>query len=467
MKLDQAIEIGRLDAHDQAALVRRGELSGAELVETAIQRIEALDGALASVSWRAFDQARARAAALPKDAPMAGVPWLVKDSLDYPEQPSRAGSRSRDLRPATGAYPFAQTWDAAGLVAVGKSAMPEFGLLPTTEPLSAAATRNPWSLGYSPGGSSGGAGAALAAGLVPLAHGSDGAGSIRIPASCCGVVGLKPGRGATVRARARSLVEDLLVGDSLMSRSVRDVSWAFAASHVDPAHLAPPPGRRLRIALSVEGLHPGPVHPEARAAAEAAAELCASLGHEVEAAAPVFDRPAALEAMHVLWALDAAEAAAAVRASGQDPSAVLEPWTCALEARAEHVSPLQLEAALRVAAELPHPLAAFHARYDVMLTPTLTAPPPRLGEITGAKPADELFERMFGWLSFTILQNLAGTPAISLPLAWSPQGLPVGVMFAAARGGELLLLDLARELEAAAPWAGRWPQGASHAAAAG
>ncbi|MES2032616.1 MAG: amidase family protein, partial [Pseudomonadota bacterium] len=333
MTRDDALAIGRLDAHAQAALIRAGEVSAAELVESAIQRIEMLDPALDAISEPAFDIARARAARPLPDGPMAGVPWLIKDSLDYPGLPSRGGSRSRSDEPVSQSYPFTRIWDAEGLVPVGKSAMPEFGLLPTTEPLMRPPTRNPWSRDRSPGGSSGGAAAALAAGLVPLAHGSDGAGSIRIPASCCGVVGLKPGRGASVRVRARSVIEDLIVSDVLMSRSVRDTAWAFAAAHPDrPDMVREPRARRLRIAFNLDTLDGGPTDPQVAQAAQRIAALCENLGHTVAPASPDIDRPAALEAMHVLWAHDGADCVDGVRGSGRDPATVLEPWTCALGA---------------------------------------------------------------------------------------------------------------------------------------
>lgn len=458
MRLDEALRIGRLDAHDQAALVKSGELSAAEAVEAAILRIEALDPSLHAITATAFDMARARAVT-PPDGPMAGVPWLIKDSLDYPGLPSQAGSRSRPTTPAVRGFDFTRRWDEAGLIPLGKTAMPEFGLLPTTEPLLRPPTRNPWSMGHSPGGSSGGAGVALAAGMVALAHGSDGAGSIRIPASCCGVVGLKPGRGATVRVRARNVIEDLIVGDVLMSRSVRDTAWAFAAAHPDrPAMVREPGVRRLRIGLCLDTVHGGAPDVQVADAARRAAALCEALGHKVEIAAPDLDRPATLEAMQTLWIHDGADTVDAARGAGLDLEAVLEPWTLALGAMADALPVAALERAFSQMAAAPERLHAFYGRYDVMLTPTLTAPPPRIGQMAPSVAPDLLMERMFAWTGYTFLQNLSGTPAISLPLAWSAEGLPIGVMFAADRGGEDLLLSLAYELEAAQPWAHLWPE---------
>lgn len=457
MNLADALAIGKRDAHDQAALIRSGQLSAAELTEAAILRIEALDPGLGAVSARGFELARARAAQPLGDGPMSGVPYLLKDSLDYPGLPGRGGSRARTAAPATRSFAFTDRFDAQGLVPLGKSNMPEFGLLPTTEPLLGPVTRNPWAEGITPGGSSGGAGAALAAGLVPLAHGSDGAGSIRIPASCCGVVGLKPGCGATVRVRARSVIEDLIVGDSLMSRSVRDVAWAFAASHPDVtrATVVAPSPRRLRIGLCLDALGGAAPDPAVVSAAEAAGRLCEGLGHTVEIASPDLDRAAAAEAMRTLWIHDGADAVDAINAEGSAHR--LEPWTLDLGRQAAVLPVSALEAAMRQVVEVPRRLSAWYADYDIMLTPTLAAPPPPIGFMQSEVAPDLLMERMFGWLGYTCLQNLSGTPAISLPLAWSDAGLPIGVMFAADRGQEDMLLALAHELEAAQPWAHRWP----------
>lgn len=458
MKHSDALALGRLDAHDQSALARRGELSATELVEAAILRIEALDPDIAAVSWRAYDLARARAAGPLPDHPLAGAPYLLKDSLDYPGLPSRGGSASRDEQPKAAAFAYVERLDAAGLIPLGKSAMPEFGLLPVTEPKIGPVTRNPWNLARSPGGSSGGAGAAVAAGLVPLAHGSDGAGSIRIPSSACGLPGLKPGRGTTVRVRARHVVEDLLVGDALMARSIRDVAAGFALARPDrapPVTAASP--RRLRIAYAARTLAGAEPHPSLKAALEQAVALCRGLGHEVVEAWPDIDGPAADRAERVLWSHIGADCVDAVRASGRDPAACLEPWTCALGDIAAGLTGADLEAALGQLAVLPRQLAAFYGRFDVLLTPTLSAPPPPIGEMAPDQPADLLMERMFGWCGYTPLQNLSGTPAITLPLAWDADGLPLGVMFAADRGQEDRLLALAFELEAAAPWRDRWP----------
>ncbi|MBN8884927.1 MAG: hypothetical protein J0I77_04365 [Rudaea sp.] len=456
LPLRDALALGLRDAHAQAALVHAGEVSMRELAYSALQRIDHLDAQLGAVCHRPNDLVEPTTGGA-----FAGVPWLAKDSLAVPGMPTRSGSRSRTSAPAQTSHAFARCWQREGLVAVGKSTMPEFGLMGVTEPLLGPVTRNPWQATHSPGGSSGGAGAALAAGLVPLAHGSDGAGSIRIPASCCGVVGLKPGRGTTLRVRGRHALEDLLVGDSLMSRSVRDTAWAFAAAH--PGRIAlpsPEPGARLRIAVieaSLPGLAPDP---EVAAALAQTAALCERLGHRVEQRALPIDGESVFRAVFTLWShlgADCVEAVAATLGDGAAQSA-LEPFTLALARwNREHCGVDELEHAYAVLAALPHAFAAFHADWDVLLSPVLKTPPPLLGELAPTRDFDELMPAMFDWMGYTPLQNLAGTPAISLPLAQTASGLPIGLQFAADRHDEPLLLALAHELEQAAPWHDRWP----------
>jgi amidase len=472
-----AFRIGHLDAHDQAMLVRSGEIDASGLVEAAIMRIEALDPQLQALSHRAFALARREAAAVDRAhnsggrTGMAGVPWLPKDSLDYPGMPTRSCSRSRSGVLAERGYPYVQRLMAQGLVAVGKTAMPEFGLLASTEPLHGPVTRNPWSLSHSPGGSSGGAAAAVSAGLVPLAHGSDGGGSIRLPSSCCGVVGLKPGRDSTVRARARHLVEDLLVADCLHSRSVRDVAWAFAETHpqAERAVVRNPSPRRLRVAVIERGLRGAAPHPDVGRAVAGAADLCAALGHRVERAAWPLDGESFLTAFEDLWSHLAADCVDAARASigARRLEDALEPWTLELGARASGLPTQALEAAYRQIARLPQQLSEFFVHHDIVLSAVVSAPPPLLGTFAPVIPMQTLLTTMFEWIDYTPLQNMAGTPAISLPLSCSSDGLPIGCMFAADRGQEDTLLALAHELESAAPWGDRWPAHSVASAAIG
>lgn len=461
MDLHQAFELGRLDAHDQAALRRAGEVSAGELAEAALLRIDALDPLLGSVSHRADALARERAAGALPDALLAGVPWLAKDSLDYPGMPTRSCSRSRSGASIERGHPYAERLDAQGLVAVGKSSMPEFGLLASTEPLLGPTTRNPWSLRHSPGGSSGGAAAAVAAGLVPLAHGSDGGGSIRLPASCCGIVGLKPGHDSTVRVRARHVIEDLLVADSLMARSVRDVAWGFAIAHADPRRpmVAGPERKRLRIAVVETSLLGAAPHADVAAAVRNTADLCARLGHRIESVKWPIDGPAMLHAFQDIWTHLGADCVDATRSllGGRRLEDALEPWTLALGRRAETLPTSALERGYAQLAQLPAQLADFYSRHDVLLSPVVNAPPPLLGTFGPSVPGERLMQEMFDWIAYTPLQNFSGTPAISLPLFAAADGLPIGSMFATDRGREDVLLALAYELEAAQPWRERWP----------
>lgn len=454
--------LGRLDAHGQARLVREGELPVEALTEAAIVRIEALEPGVRALSHYDPDAARAEACARTAGGTMRGVPWLAKDSLDYPGMPTTSCSRSRSRRSVEHGYPYTQRLQQAGLVAVGKSAMPEFGLLASTEPLCGPVTRNPWSLDRSPGGSSGGAVAAVAAGLVPLAHASDGGGSIRLPASCCGVVGLKPGRDSTVRVRARHAIEDLLVADSLVSRSVRDVAWGFATAHSDPQRMVVtgPSSRRLRIAVIEHGLRGNLPHTDVARAVAATADLCEALGHQVERTSWPVDGHAVLECFEDVWshlAADCVDAARVLLGGGRLEDAV-EPWTLELGQRAARLPMSALERIYHQFARLPVQLEEFFSRFDVLLSAVVSAPPPLLGTYGPAVPAERLMSTMFDWVAYTPLQNMAGTPAIALPLFQSSDGLPIGSMFAADRAQEDVLLALAFELEAALPWAERWPK---------
>ena len=459
-----ALRIGRLDAHGQAALLRSSEISPAELVEAAIRRIETLDPPINAVSHRAFDMARGRArgAARPSDeAPMAGVPMLLKDSLRYPGLPAGAGSRSRGPELSKEAYPFIKSFDDQGLIPLGMSTMAEFGLLITTEPLRNGPTRNPWALDRSAGGSSGGAAAAVAAGLVPLAHGSDAAGSIRVPAASCGLVGFKPSRGANLRARAPHWLDDMLCSDGMLTRSVRDAAWAFAVARpVRQAPVTQPAKRRLRIALVMDGMHGQRPHPDVAEAVLKTADLCRVLGHTVEAVARSAEDAGLLDSLlRVLWPFLGREAVdhCLETANGRPLGELLEPWTLGLAEHCATVTPAALESAFAALSHAPATTKAFFERYDVMLTPAIAERTARIGDLAPTQPFEALMGAFIRYAPYTPLQNAAGSPAISLPLFETSGGLPVGSMFAADRGQDDLLLALAFELEEALPWAERWP----------
>lgn len=459
----EAARLGRLDAHGQAELLRRGEVSSLELVEAAIARIEEVDPPVNSISHRAFDEARRRAAHATADAdrPLAGVPWLLKDSLQYPGMPTHAGSRSRTSQPATQAYPYARRYDEQGLIPVGMTSMPEFGLLGTTEPVRYGPTRNPWALDRSAGGSSGGAAAAVAAGLAPLAHASDAAGSIRLPAAACGVVGFKPSRGENVRARAVNLLDDVLCSDSLIGRSLRDVAWAFEAARPKPGPpVTRPIGLRLKIGVMLAGMDGGAPDPEVAQVIERTARLCESLGHVVEPMArPAGDAAMYRAIMDVLWPFLGAEAVDYCRARWPERPLedLLETWTLGLARRTSELIPADLEGAYEILGAAPRTATAAFAHHDVILSPVSGHRPPAIGEQSPMQPYEALREKLLRFIPYTPYQNVTGTPAISLPLFAAADGFPIGSMFAADRGGDDLLLGLSLELEAAQPWADRWP----------
>ncbi|MDB5417802.1 MAG: 6-aminohexanoate-cyclic-dimer hydrolase [Phenylobacterium sp.] len=457
------------DATQTAAMIRRGELSAAEVVQAAIARAEALQPVLNFIVNSDFDRALAKAKTGSPAGPFGGVPFLIKDLEDYAGLPTRAGSRSGSLRaPATSQTPYISAFDRAGLVILGKSATPEFGFLPTTEPLATGATHNPWDLTRSSGGSSGGAAAAVAAGVVPVAQASDGGGSIRIPASNCGLFGLKPSRGRMIGTRDETKISDL-GARHVLSRSVRDSAALFALTEdaAAGARYAPvglvtaPSKRRLRIGLLMEnGLGHSP-SPEVFAATMSAARLVASLGHHVEPTHWPDDGAQFIDDFLLLWAAGAAQDAAEVaQAAGRAPDAsLMEPFSLGMVEMFRKAAPDALPAAMqRLEADALAYDTWFPAhQFDVVLSPVLSTPAAKLGEVGPSVPFDTLVGRLKEYVGYTPLHNIAGAAAMSVPLFWTEGGLPMGTMFSARAGQERMLFELAYELEAAQPWAQRVP----------
>lgn len=466
-------ELMRLDATAQAALVRSKQVHARELVAEAIARVERLNPQLNAVITPLFESALA-AAERPLAGPFAGVPFLLKDILAaLGGVRQAAGSRFlRDFVPGHDSE-LTRRFKRAGLIVIGKTNCPELGILPTTEPKWQGATRNPWSLDRTPGGSSGGSAAAVAAGLVPMAHANDGGGSIRIPASCCGLFGLKPTRGRVPLGADLGDIAGGLVVEHALTRSVRDSAAlldAIAGPMPGDPYSAPPPARpfveevglppgRLRIAFTTtaEGVT---VHEDCRAAVAAAARLCSELGHEVTEAGPVFDREAWRDSFFVIWTSSIAWALdQAARAVGRTPAPdEIEPLTAALaEAGRQHSAPAYLRAWEELQRQNRR-FMTFFADHDLWLTPTLTQPPPPLGAFDA--PADfPLAALLFAaeFVAFTPLANVTGQPAMSVPLAVNSSGLPIGVQFLARAGDEATLFRLASHLEQARPWSHRWP----------
>jgi amidase len=460
------------DAVEIAGRIRRKEVSALEVTEKAVRDAEALQDRLGFLVTSDFDRAidkarRLDAGQADRTGPFAGVPFLVKDLDDYVGLPTRSGSRAM-LRnpPAKTQDGYVDCFDKAGLIVIGKSATPEYGFLPTTEPVGFGPTRNPWNLAHSSGGSSGGAAAATAAGVTPFAHASDGGGSIRIPASNCGLFGLKPSRGRMILGRPAQRGVDLSVYHCV-SHSVRDSAVLLAATErggadaVFPAVglVTSPSKRRLRVGLVTETMLGAQPAPEVRAAAENAAKLMASLGHEVEPTRWPVDGAAYAQDFLALWASGAAELADAVaQAIGRRPDdSVLEPFTLAMAELVHQMPAGGLQKAVANLNAAGQAYDRWFERYDVIVSPVLGAPPAPLGWVAGTVDIPTLTERLNSYVGYTTLHNVAGAPSMSVPLHWTADGLPVGVQFAGRAGSEKMLLELAFQLEAAQPWAWRKP----------
>jgi amidase len=475
-------DLAVLDATAQAALVRDGELTPRELVDAALARIDRVNPQLDAVIHRRDERARAEADAGPPDGPFRGVPVLVKD-LDgsLAGEPLHLGNRMlRDLHHVADhdSTLFARL-RAGGCLIVGKTNTPELGLLPTTESQAYGPARNPWDLTRSPGGSSGGSAAAVAAGMVPFAHAGDGGGSIRIPASACGLFGLKPTRGRISLGPDDGEAWAGLVVRHVLTRSVRDSAVALdvlaGAVPGDP-YAAVPPSRPFAdevgadpgaLRIGVRGTTPAglaDVDAACTDAFEGAAALLTSLGHELEPAAPEpFDDLALL--VHFTTVLAASTAydrrkLAAIAGRELTPDDV-EPVTWAqaelgravtADAYLEAVE--SLRAWSRRMAEWWEP-ADGRRGFDLLLTPTMARPPAPLGEIR-SDDADGALLAATPYAAFTVPFNVTGQPAMSVPLHWAT-GLPIGVQLVAATGREDVLLRIAAQLEAAQPWSGRRP----------
>jgi amidase len=471
-------ELAFLDATAQAELVRRGEVTPAELVDAAIDRIEAVNPQLNAVIIPLYDKARAAAAGPLPDGPFRGVPFLLKDAVAHSAgDPYHCGMQV--LKDAGWTEP-ADTWlverfRVAGFVIVGKTNLPELATSVTTEPLAYGATHNPWNLDYSPGGSSGGAGAAVASGMVPVAHGNDMGGSIRIPASECGLVGLKPSRARNTLGPDFGEYWAMTTHEHVLTRSVRDTAAvldATAGPGVGDPYPAPPPSRpfaeevgadpgRLRIGFRTRRRDGNEAAPECVAAVRTAVTLLESLGHDVE---PV-DLPAlddarfeeAISGIFGVFILTDLQRWSRKLGRKLEPSD-LEPWNQTMCEMAAAVTGAQYATAIEQAQAYARDLAQWWADgWDVLVTPQLTCLPPRLGELAPDNDPLENLARISGMTDFTMPFNVTGQPAISLPLHWSDDGLPVGVQLVGAYGREDVVLRVAGQLEQAQPWADRRP----------
>ena len=480
------------DAVALAGLVRDGEVSAAELLDVARGRAGDVNPSInAIVRWLPDADDRATG---PLDGPFAGVPFLLKDLFqEYAGVPASGGSRALASIPAEVHATVTQRWLDAGLVPFGRTNTPEFGAKAITESDLHGPCRNPWDLDRTPGGSSGGSAAAVAAGVVPVAGASDGGGSIRIPAACCGLFGLKPGRGLIPNG---PLVGEPLQGSAtngVLSRSVRDTAAMLdVLAGMEPTSPFAPAipggsfldevGREpgvLRIGVQTSSALRETLHPEARRAVEEAAALLTELGHEVEfVPAPVDERALARDFL-TTWFVEGAYLVREIRRdTGAGPEG-FELDTRVMAALGAATSSVEHCAAIERRHDYVAALAGFFERFDILLTPTLAEPPVGVGSLATPKPlqlaarlmlalratrlgtrfgvVDDLIDKNLSWVPFTQMANVTGRPAMSVPLHWTPDGVPLGVQAVAPLAGEGTLLRLAAQLEQARPWFDRRP----------
>ena len=469
-------EYADYDGLGLAELVRNKDVKPIELVDEAIRRADKLNPKLNFVVFKDYERARKTAQGPLPNGPFSGVPFFLKDIFgDAEGMPTRQAARFLPPMPWTHDSLLTSRYKAAGLVILGKTNVPEFGLVPTTESKLYGPARNPWNLEHSTGGSSGGSAAAVAARMVPLAHANDGGGSIRIPASCCGLVGLKPTRARMSYAPDFGDIIDGLANDNVVSRSVRDTAAALDATagciEGDPYWAPDPPKsylaamamkpKRLRIAYSTKKLDGGALHPDCIAAIKHAAKLCESLGHAVEEAAPDLNQTALVPAFMAFWAANLAAGIDYVaQLTGQTPSDdKFEGLTWGLYEAGRRITASEYLRAKSAMQQAARAAAKFHETHDVWLSSTLGAPPVKLGTFNmEERDPQKSFAPLIDYVPFTAMQNVTGQPAINLPLHWNGEGLPVGAHFVGRYGDETTLLQLAHQLEQIAPWAQRRPK---------
>ncbi|MFJ9364769.1 amidase [Nocardia sp. NPDC101769] len=448
--------LGEHDGVAIAALIRSGELSAAEVAKAARERVAQVDPVLHAV----VVEADPPLVSGDREALLFGVPTFVKDNTDVAGLPTQHGSAAWRARPAKAHGPFAKQFLGTGVTVLGKSTLPEFGLNATTEFVDAEPTRNPWDTEVSSGASSGGSAALVAAGAVPIAHGNDGGGSIRIPAACCGLVGLKPTRGRHIDGpQARSMPINL-VSEGVLTRTVRDTATYFAAAErfwrnptLLPIGLVEGPAqRRLRIGLLSDPITGATLDPQIRAVLDDTVTLLEGLGHEVRPIPYPVDRGFA-EDFATYWAMLAFLGGLTGKLSfgrSFDP-ARLDPFTRGLAARFRG-SALRSPAVLYRLSRLRHAYAASFHDVELVVSPVLASLTPRLGYLSPDQAFDDVFGRLLDYVTYTPFANVTGAPALSLPMGASESGLPIGVMFSALHGDERTLLELAYALESARPF---------------
>ncbi|MDD2201337.1 MAG: amidase [Firmicutes bacterium] len=491
-------EFHQYDGLGLAELVRKKDVTPLELVEEAISRIEAYNPKINAVIHKMYAKARERAKGKLPEGSFTGVPFLIKDAMDTLEgEPTSSGTRIMRNVPQPHDSETVRRFRAAGLIFLGKTNLSELCLLPYTEPQAFGPTRNPWDLTRTPGGSSGGSAAAVAACMVPVAGGNDGGGSIRIPASCCGVFGLKPTRGRVPTGPDLGDPWRGLAQENVISRSVRDSAAmldAIAGPDVGAPYWAPPVERpyreevttepgRLRIAFTSHPFMGKDVHEDCIKGLNHTAQLLEQLGHEVVEAAPEVDREAfSLSYLTVIAAETCAQVSSIIKLVGQKPSVLdFEPGTQALAALGKVISAGDYAKALNYLSASSRQIARFFEAYDILITPTLAQSPVPIGSLQMSKTEsrivrlqsrlnaawimkalhviDILAKKTFDFMPYTAVFNVTGQPAMSVPLHWNEEMLPVGMQFAAGFGAEGTLFRLAGQLERAQPWFDKLPPG--------
>ena len=465
-----------LDATALAELVRKREVTPAELLDEAITRAERHNPKLNAITYKAFDEAREAASGDLPDGPFRGVPFLIKDiASPVKGWPQTSGSRflANNIAPEDGA--LTKRFREAGLVLFGKTNTPEYGITGTTEGAFLGPCRNPWNTDYITGGSSGGAAASVAAGILPMAHASDGLGSIRIPAACCGLFGMKTTRDRNPNSAYDDAAAIGMTVEHVVSRSVRDSAALLdATGYPEPGapfayppkerpfaeEVGAPPGR-LRIAFHSETPSGKPVHPETRTALEETAKLLESLGHHVEEHGLGIDYRRLYTAQRAVSGSNfAATIDAAIKAQGREPREdELEPLTWRNYRGSKHLTGAEAMAGWSTLRSMSRDILKLHQTYDIILSPVLGEPVPRVGEIdpVNMDPRD-VDRRQAQVFPFTPPQNFTGQPSMSVPVGHDRNGLPIGMMFSAPYGDEATLFRLASQLEEAQPWqAGRPP----------
>lgn len=457
------------DATSIAAAIAGGEVAAVDVVEAAVARVEERNPALnAIVSLRAEAALLEAKAIVPGSSPLAGVPFVIKDlGAEVAGLPATSGSRLFANRVATADSELVARYRRAGLIVLGMTNTPEFGLNASTEPALHGPTRNPHDTNRSPGGSSGGTSAAVAGGIVPAGHASDGGGSIRIPASACGLVGLKPTRGRTPTYPNLGALSAPLSVQHALTRTVRDsallLDVAAGPMPGDPVR-APAPARpfleevgappgRLRIAFSELRPDGQALHPACAAAVRQLADILVSLGHEVEEAAPTMPPGEAMTALAIGMAAPMASRIDAwLTATGRNLAADdLEPFTRVLYDMGKGLSGIDVVRALEAVELVGHAVGPFFDRYDLLLTATIAEPPPALGVLDTMSP-EVMYARASDFSAMTSVYNITGQPAISLPTGRDHDGMPIGTQLAARFGNEALLLRIAAQIEATQPW---------------